>query len=378
MKIRFPLWKTSLLIALTLTTCWIQAQIKVSRIEKPDQLAGRNGIIYNLPRTVLNVDLCVSKSQQFAGPLAQYASEFLGIDDAITKESTSYNLEKAMLRSENEPDPGQMYLIEKEDKSQQEVWVSFGKEPRVLTLESYEKTSSPDGFTTWNKDLYTTGDAGQLFRKYTDSPTREVTDTIIRKVSLDTLVYEEQIFRHSREEYSDREKAQDAADKIRQIDHDIYNLMIGYPETAYSKESLEYMIGRLEAQKAEYLKLFTGVTIKETMRFSFSVIPDPEKEVQVYKVASFTKTAGIAGPEGQNEIVLTLAAEGSNNTGSTVGGLVYQIPAKARAVLTYQGRELASAGMGVMQLGTKMSLPATFKKIELDLETGSLRNVVME
>lgn len=380
--IRIPAWTISFLVIYLLTAGLVRAQIKVTRIEGPEMLTGKTGIIYNLPRTVILVDLCVSRNQQFAGPLAQYASEFMGIDDAITKDATSFVMEKATVRPVNEPDPMQLYLIEKEEKSQQEVWVSFGKDPRVLTLETFEKTVSPDGFSTWNKDLYTINDPGKLFRKYTDSPTREVTDTITRKVSLDTLVYEEQIFRHSREEYSDREKAQDAADKIRQIDHDIYNLLIGYPETAYSKESLEYMIGKLEAQKMEYLKLFTGVTIKETLRFSYPVVPEAGKEVQVYKVASFNKISGMGMPEGQNDIALTLASASSksntDNTIGQVGGLAYLMPAQVQAVLTYQGKELASATVGVMQLGTKMTLPPTFKKIELDLETGGLRSVVME
>ena len=52
-----------------------------------------------------------------------------------------------------------------------------------------------------------------LFRKYTESPTREVIDTIIRKVSIDTLVIEEKIFKRSMVEFSDQEKAQEAADR---------------------------------------------------------------------------------------------------------------------------------------------------------------------
>jgi hypothetical protein len=142
------------------------------------------------------------------------------------------------------------------------------------------------------------------------------------------------------------------------------------------------MIGKLEAQKMEYLKLFTGVTVKETLRFSYPVVPEAGKEVQVYKVASFTKISGIGIPEGQNDIALTLASTSSkneeNNSGSQVSGIVYLMPARAQASLTFQGKELSSATVEVMQLGTKMALPPAFKKIELDLETGGLRSIVME
>ena len=361
----------------------INAQIKVTPIANPDQLTGKNGVIYTLPRSRVIVDVCITKSQQFAGPLAEFGGEFLGIDEVITKDAVGYTIENVTIRIISEPDPGQLYLIEKEDKSQEEIWLSFAKEVPVLTLESFQKTMGPDGFSSWNKDLYITSDSDRLFRKYTDSPTREVTDTIIRKVSIDTLVYEENIFTHSREEYSDREKAQDAADKIRQIEHDKYNLLIGYPETAYSKDALEYMVNELEKQRLEYLKLFTGVTVRETLKFSYTVIPETGRENQDYTIAGFSKLTGMTEPGEDNEIRLSLnSAEEmtkiSNVSENQATGLVYQMPKSFNAVISYQGKELVSKRIEVLQLGVKMTLPPSFKRIEFDLEKGFVKSVILE
>jgi hypothetical protein len=386
LKSNLPNLTAVLFICAMLSQSGIMAQIRVTRVAGPDQLAGKNGIVYTLPRTQVIAELRISKSQQFAGPLAAYAAEFLGIDEVITKDALSYSIESAAILTMTEPDPGHIYLIEKEDKQQGEVWISFGKEPPVLNMEVFQKTVGPAGFSAWNKDLYMTADAGRLFRKYTDSPTREITDTIIRKVSIDTLVFEEKIFKHSREEYSDREKAQDAADKINQIEHDKYNLLIGYPETAYSKEALEYMINELEKQRLEYLKLFTGVTVNETLKFSYPVIPEPARENQDYQVAGFSKTAGMTVPEGQNQVILSLkpdepgekiedTAPGDGQAGS---GLVYLLPKSFHAVLSYQGKELAARRIEVLQLGMKMALPQSFKRIEFDLQTGTVRSVILE
>lgn len=374
----------TLLCVLMASSGMLNAQIKVTRIAGKDALDGRSGIVYTLPRTVVIADLCISKSQQIAGPLAEYAAEYLGIDEVITKDAVGYAMESAEIRTITEPDPGQVYLIEKEDKSQGEVWISFDKPGPLMTLEIFEKTLSPEGFSSWNKELFMTAEAGKLFKKYTDSPTREVTDTIVRKLSIDTLVVEQMIFRHSREEYSDREKAQDAADKIRQIEHDKYNLLIGYPETAYSKDALEYMINNLETQKSEYLKLFTGVTVKEMLRFSIPVIPEPDNESQVYKISGFSKTNGMTDAEGQPEIILQLMTTDQDletaKTGEAISGtgLVYILPRSFKAKITFEAKEFATRRIEVMQLGTTLSLPATFKRIEFNLETGSLQSVVME
>jgi hypothetical protein len=368
-----------LLIGSTVTT----AQVRVSRISGEDQLAGKSGVLYQLPRTVLTADVEIVKTLHFAGPLAAYASEYMGIDDAIMKDAESYVIGHAAIRAISEPDPDQVYLIEREDKSQEEIWVSFGKEPPVMILEKFPKAMGPTGFADWNEGLYMASERGGLFRKYTDSPTREVSDTIIRKVSVDTLIIEQRIVMHSREEYSDVEKAQDAADKIRQIEHDQYNLLIGYPETAYSKDALEFMLNRLEKQRLEYLQLFTGVTIKESQLVSFPVIPDAEKDKQEYELTGFSKTTGLTDAEGQNRIMLRLIIDEDaakpgivdQNPGS---GLVYRVPGFCRAELSYQDKPLAGGRYEVLQFGSRMSLPPAFRRIELDLHSGTLRNVVME
>ena len=111
----------------------------------------------------------------------------------------------------------------------------------MLTLEKFDKTVSPPGFVSWNEHLFVTPDPAYLFKKYTESPTREIIDTMIRRVSIDTLVIEEKIFKRSMIEFTDQEKAQEAADKIRQIEKDKYNLLVGYQETAYSREAMEFM-----------------------------------------------------------------------------------------------------------------------------------------
>jgi hypothetical protein len=384
LKIDLPKFLLTLLICATIFQNGTIAQIRVTRITSPDQMAGKNGIVYSLPRTQVVVDLSIKKSQQFAGPLAEFAAEFLGINDVILKDAVGYSIESATIVPVNEPDPSQVYLIEKEDKSQGETWISFGKDQPLMTMEYFQKGMGPAGFSTWNKELYVTADAGKLFKKYTDSPTREIIDTVTRRVSIDTLVYQEQIFKRYREDYSDREKAQDAADRINQIEHDKYNLLIGYPETAYSKDALEYMVIELEKQRLEYLRLFTGVTVTETLKFLYPVSPEPGRESQDYVVTGFSKTNGIVAPEGQNQVILSLKSdvEGDNAqdqpAGQAVTGLVYEMPKPVLAVLSLQGKELVSRRVDVLQLGTKISLPTSFKKIEFDLQTGAVRSVVLE
>jgi len=362
----------------------IIAQVRVSKVTGPEMLSGKKGIVYTLPRTQIHVDLWISKTQQFPGPLAEFAGEYLGLDEVITKSSVNYVFENATIFTSTEPDPGQVYLIEKEEKSSGEIWISFGKSTPLVTLEKFDKAIIPQGFASWNENLFIAHDPVNLYKKYTESPTREVIDTVIRRVSIDTLILEEKIFKRSMVEFTDREKAQEAADQIRQIERDKYNLMVGYQETAYSREALEFMYNKLEEQRVEYLKLFTGVSVKETLKFKYQFFPETRKEEQEYRLAAFLKSSGMVTPDGQNDVNISLLSDAVNmmpgepETGQSATGFVYRVPRTVTAVLSFQGKELDSKRLEILQLGAIQSLPPEFKRVEFDMETGALKTVVIE
>jgi len=362
----------------------IIAQVRVSKVTGPEMLSGKQGVVYTLPRTQIHVDLWISKTQQFPGPLAEFAGEYLGLDEVITKSSVNYVFENATIFTSTETDPNQVYLIEKEEKSSGEIWISFGKSTPLVTLEKFDKAIIPQGFASWNENLFIAHDPVNLYKKYTESPTREVIDTVIRKVSIDTLILEEKIFKRSMVEFTDREKAQEASDQIRQIERDKYNLMVGYQETAYSREALEFMYNKLEEQRVEYLKLFTGVSVKETLKFKYQFFPDAGKEEQEYRLAAFLKSSGMATPDGQNDVNISLLSDAVNmmpgelETGQSATGFVYRVPRIVTAVLSFQGKELDSKRLEILQLGAIQSLPPEFKRVEFDMETGALKTVVIE
>ena len=358
----------------------VAAQVRVNKVSDASVLAGKNGIVYNLPRTVVNVDLAITLTRQFAGPLAAYASEYIGLDNVIKKDVITYDIGHAEISTATEPDPGQVYIIEKEEKSPEEIWISFDGNAPVLAMETFDKDLTPKSFSNWHEGLFSTPDPAMLFLKYTESMTREVVDTIIRKVSIDTLVFEQVTLRSSRVEYSDVEKAQQAAAEISQIENDEYNLLIGYQETAYSKESLEYLLSRLGRLKQEYLKLFTGVSTTETLHFNFVVFPVKDNTEGEYFITGFSKSNGMTDEEGQNAIVLNLKPDYDFGNFDRVSGtgIVYRLPGTVSAALTYQGVELVSKRIDVLQFGPLLSLPSSVHRVEFDSNTGALKTVIMQ
>jgi hypothetical protein len=147
---------------------------------------------------------------------------------------------------------------------------------------------------------------------------------------------------------------------------------------------MEFMLKELDRLKREYVELFTGVQVAEKLRFEFQIIPEAGQEGQKYIVSGFSKSSGIVNPEGQNEITLSLMQDDGSIPAVTqskepqVSGLVYRIPMPVKAVLSFQGKELVSKKIDVLQLGNTLNLSPEFKRIEFDLEKGAVRSVIME
>jgi hypothetical protein len=205
---------------------------------------------------------------------------------------------------------------------------------------------------------------------------------LIRKVSIDTLVVEEKIFRRSMVGVTDKEKASEALERIRQIEQDKYNLLVGYQETAYTREALEFMYSTLENERQEYLSLFTGVEVTQQLNFRFDILPDPSLESQEYAIGGFSESAGIIQTANDSKLTISIKADQLplvfKEDEMSFTGLVYRVPAMVTAILTWQDKELASGRFEVAQLGSIFALPPDFKRVEFDLLTGTVRQMVLE
>jgi len=382
-------YKLHRLVLFILAVLWtmssdLSAQIRVSHITASEDLVGRRGVVYTLPRTVVEVELFVTKTQQVPGPLAMYAKDYLGLPDVFTKASVAYSLDGVEIMVLTEPDPDRVYLIEKEEKSTGEIWMAFEKSGQPVKIERFFKETKPSGFDAWGETIFLPPYSDQLFSRYSETSKREAIDTIVRKVSVDTLIIEQTIFKRSMVGFTDKEKAEEAVGKINQIEQDKYNLLVGYHETAYSGDALKFMYNKLEEEQLEYRKLFTGVVIKERYTVKFYVTPNPALEGQTYYLTGFSKINGVVDTDNQNSVSLSFfrgrSAPGIREAGPAplITGLVYRLPEKAEAAVTYRGVKIGSKMLEILQFGPIYSLPTEFKRASIDMETGSLKYLILE
>jgi hypothetical protein len=69
-------------------------------------------LLYALPMTVFNITVEFRNTIEKPGPYAKYASEMLGIKDVITHERETWAISRISVRSSEELDPSEFYIIE--------------------------------------------------------------------------------------------------------------------------------------------------------------------------------------------------------------------------------------------------------------------------
>lgn len=69
------------------------------------------------------------------------------------------------------------------------------------------------------------------------------------------------------------QKARQAADAIMKSRNDQYMLVAGEQETPYSGDAIAKMLSELKAWENNYMSLFTGVTLRDTVKYVLFITP---------------------------------------------------------------------------------------------------------
>ncbi|MCX6246982.1 MAG: DUF4831 family protein [Bacteroidetes bacterium] len=229
------------------------SQINVFHIDNNSLPAGKEGVFYSLPRTVLRIDVNIDRIENYKGPYSEYALKYLGLKNVVMTNSVEYKITGMKVTTSQQPDPDQYYFLElsgklaKDDRagllSFTESGLILGTVPEMVdTLAKEEKTINKEepGLAT-EKDVFP-----EVFKYSADVNFFEKVDTIIRKVNIDTMTLERQYLKRTVVEKSPEQKAKEASDYIVKIKDNRFNLISGFQEVNYNKETLEYMDAQLK------------------------------------------------------------------------------------------------------------------------------------
>jgi hypothetical protein len=389
---------TSLLASLTLLIAYTAtAQISVFHIDNNTIPQTQQGVFYSLPRTVVNIEVSIDRIENYKGPYSEYSAKYLGVKNVVEANSVEYKINNIRITTSAEPDPEQYYFIElgsKMSKGEQAGLLSLtdaglivGTIPQTIdtVVRTVIKGNGDKEMSISERDVFP-----EIFKYYADVSVFEKVDTIRKKVSIDTMTMERQYLKRTMVEKSPDQKAKEAADFIAKIKDNRFNLISGYQEVNYNKETLEYMDSQLKVLEKEYLKLFTGISIHKTLTFSYKYIPLPNQintEIPIFK---FSKSKGTMDLDDQGGKVITIRIQRVGNTNTVakylekaqkqdkISGFFYRIPELARVTVKLDDGTTEETQCLVGQLGVVTYLPPAKWKVDYFKETGGIKGIVVE
>lgn len=388
MKISFLL---SAVVLLSLVSCsryidpfgpkgHAEEYVKVHKVDANTNVKFNSGAYYYLPKTVLDVDFKLKKTYRIKGPYAAYASKYLGIENVITSNSTTYDIVDAKINTHPVVDTNQVFFIELPQNSD-----TFFINPEMkLYFDNGAYVNSrvqPNRQQQEMKISSSVEDYSSTFKYFADDNLFETVDTVIEKVEMDTITIEKTVFKKKIVEKSLEQKAKEAANYIQELKKQRMNLLTGYQEIAYDYETIKYMASELEKIEKEYIELFTGVTREIYVDYHYEYIPETSSNCIPEVLTTFVPTDGMVAPGQKSGINVYLqicsnkSLQGSQNLlNDSVPsyGFYYRAPEYANVKIFLGEKILINKEMPIPQFGPAMQLPEGKYDFEIDPNTGYL------
>lgn len=218
---------------------------------------------YALPTTTLKVTVSVSKVQEVRGYFADYAESLLGLTNIIQQNCTYYTLNSVDVEPVTTPDESKIYK-------------AFTSNIEIAKLWQQEKMTANDAFAVAPLTAYTVHAATlpDFFKNYADISYTQQSESFVDTKIIDGVVTQVPASHTKTVSKSFESKAREAADAIMKSRKDQYNLVAGEQETPYSGEAIQTMLSELKAWENNYMSLFTGISISDTITYVFYVTPE--------------------------------------------------------------------------------------------------------
>ncbi len=299
------------------------------------------GLIYSLPITHLDLEIVATKTIHKAGPYHQYAEKYLGLSNAITQDSESWEVTSIKVSPYGIPDPNEQYLMQ---------------------------------FKPGNNGYIVVDERGLLLSINTDPVVETVTPTpLVEKETspLDNNQYAKVFTEEMLMSASKAKMAEIAAKQLYRIRESRLNLVTGeVDELPADGESYRLILQQLDEQAAALTALFMGTTQTESIVQHINYLPEDEVSNEV--IFRISDLYGIVDSDNLSGapiyLTLTITEEGTlptNQKGELKkmpkDAVAYAIPGEAEITISNGTKNFFQGRIPVAQFGVIFGLdPSLF------------------
>lgn len=330
-----------------------------------DPGAQREGsIVYGLPRTVFNIVVQAERTIEKPGPYAAYAEDLLGLTDVIKTENESWSIEGVTIKSHDELDPSEYYIISSTSLFQTNV-LSLKKEGLILDL-------NPSIFASNEKSGGSSG-SGSLLSHSADLGSDEYfqmqRDTAYKRMNVDSSFVRIPYIVEKKRKLPLDQLAEKAAKRLMEL-RDGKHLILTGEATVFPQS--DAAINEINRMEKAYTELFTGKTIKESFIFTYEVIPQKTMIGKPETIFQFSDQTGPvpAAKSGGKSVTIEFTPEKKTKDLAFIGKskqedkkfdrLYYRVPDVVGIKVIYGSDKLLDSRKLIYQFGEVVQLPANY------------------
>ena len=249
------------------------AQAQVWTIAQlPEKGIRGESVAYRLPTTTFKMTVSVSKMQEVRGYFADYAESLLGLTNIISQNRTYYKLNSIDIEPIRTMDLHSDY------------YYAVSSNENVIADWNAQRLAAPDFCTGMSATSYQshTTSLPDFFKNYADISYTQQSEAFVDTKIIDGVVTQVPASHTKTVSKSFENKAREAADAIVKCRKDQYNLAAGEQETPYTGEAIATMLSELKNWENNYMSLFTGITVEDSMTYVFYVTPPDLKPVTAF------------------------------------------------------------------------------------------------
>jgi len=324
-------------------------------------------LVYALPLTVFEIDVAVERTVTIPGPYATFASELLGLSKVNTSENETWQIINIDLKSEDELDPSQFYVVQGTTLMQSNAFalkhsgLILDVNPEVYSNKCISDNQDQEGYP----DLVF-HDLG------VDEYVSYKSDTAYRLVKADTAFVKIPYLVQKKSVPSLEEEASAAAKKLLELREGKHLILTGEANVFPQNEAAINEINRLEK---EYTELFTGKKWSEIKHYRFWFTPQPSMAGGKTAIFNFSADEGLknTGNSKNQPVYIEMVASGKTKdlnlvvrpvtSKSDIGlsdRLFYRVPDVADIRITNGSTVFCTARKLVYQFGSIVALPSNY------------------
>jgi hypothetical protein len=355
--------------AFTLFSCYPNKKTAESQkiiLPLSDSTTLREGaLVYSLPRTVFTVFVEMQRTIEKPGPYARYASDLLGLDDVIMNEKESWSIEGITVKSHEESDPSEFYIIESNTLFQTNV-LALKKEGLILDLNPRLFSSDINSFTGKKSELnhFYSGDLGS------DEYYSIQSDTAYKRMNIDSTFVRVPYVVEKKKRLTIDQLAERAAKRLMEMRDGKHLILTGEATVFPQSDAAILEMNRLEK---EYMELFTGKVIRQTVTYSYQVIPNKEidKPIALFQFSDLsgplsgsskggTPVTMTMVPEQKTKDLTILKKQQSTPSANVYDKLYYRVPDIVNLKISMGQETFLNSRKLVYQFGEVVQLPANY------------------